>query len=104
MICRSVLKRLQGQRNYPSLSLLAPTHRTAPANKKDRIVVKNLAAQGLSRLQGEFKKREVAALVKNLNQLVNRVDWCIRSRDWLSSPAGMSRPPFCSRSARGRGS
>ena len=75
MICRSVLKRLQGQRNYPSLSLLAPTHRTAPANKKDRIVVKNLAAQGLSRLQGEFKKREVAALVKNLNQLVNRVDW-----------------------------
>ena len=104
MICRSVLKRLQGQRDYPSLSLLAPTHRTAPANKKDRIVVKNLAAQGLSRLQDEFKKREVAALVKNLNGLVNRVDWEHHSRDWLFSPAGMSRPPFCSRSARGRGS
>src|SRR5215472_16134507 len=75
MICRSELKRLQGRQDYPSLSLLAPTHRTAPANKKDRIVVKNLAAEGLKRLQSEFKKREVAALVQNLNRLVERVDW-----------------------------
>src|SRR5215472_785838 len=75
MICRSELKRLQGRQDYPSLSLLAPTHRTAPANQKDRIVVKNLAAEGLKRLQSEFKKREVAALVQNLNRLVDRVDW-----------------------------
>ena len=75
MICRSELKRLQGHHNYPSLSLLAPTHRTAPANQKDRIVVKNLAAEGLKRLQSEFKKREVAALVQNLNRLVDQVDW-----------------------------
>jgi hypothetical protein len=54
MICRSELKRLQERRDYPSLSLLAPAHRTAPANQKDRIVVKNLAAEGLKRLQGEF--------------------------------------------------
>ncbi len=75
MICRSELMRLQGHRDYPSLSLLAPTHRTAPANQKDRIVVKNLAAEGVKRLQGEFKKRDVAALVQNLNRLVDRVDW-----------------------------
>src|SRR5215468_3217306 len=75
MICRSELKRLQGQRDYPSLSLLAPTHRTHPANRNDRIVVKNLAAEGLDRLQGEFKKREVAGLVQNLKRLVDRVDW-----------------------------
>ena len=75
MICRSELKRLQGQQDYPSISLLAPTHRTAPANKRDRIVVKNLVAEGLERLHGEFKKREVAALVQNLNKLVDRVDW-----------------------------
>ena len=75
MICRSELKRLQGQQDYPSFSLLAPTHRTAPANRKDRIVVKNLAAERLHRLQGEFKKREVASLVRNLNRLVDRVDW-----------------------------
>src|SRR6516225_7201106 len=75
MICRSELKRLQGHHNYPSLSLLAPTHRTAPANQKDRIVVKNLVAEGLKRLYSEFKKREVASLVQNLNRLVDRVDW-----------------------------
>src|SRR6516165_9326674 len=75
MICRSELKRLQGQQDYPSLSLLAPTHRTAPASQKDRVVVKNLATEGLKRLEGEFKKREVSALVQNLNKLIDRVDW-----------------------------
>src|SRR5215510_7202489 len=75
MICRRELKRLQGRRDYPSLSLLAPTHRTHPANRKDRIVVKNLVGEGLDRLQGEFKKRDVAGLVHNLKMLVDRVDW-----------------------------
>jgi hypothetical protein len=75
MISRSELKRLQSVQNYPSISLLAPTHRTAPASQKDRIVVKNLAAQGLERLHAEFKKRDVAPLVANLNKLVDHVDW-----------------------------
>jgi len=75
MICRSELLRLQAHRDYPSLSLLAPTHRTAPANQKDRIVVKNLATEGVERLHGEFKKREVTALVQNLSRLIARFDW-----------------------------
>ena len=75
MICRSELKRLQGHQDYPSISVLAPTHRTAPANKRDRIVVKNLMTKGLDRLHGEFKKREVESLVKNLKKLVDQVDW-----------------------------
>jgi hypothetical protein len=75
MICRTELKRLQSHQDYPSLSLLAPTHRTAPSNKKDRIVVKNLAAEASKRLHDEFKKREVAGLVQNLNRLIDRVDW-----------------------------
>ena len=69
------MKRLQGVQNYPSLSLLAPTHRTAPANQKDRIVVKNLVAKGLERLHAEFKKRDVAPLVQKLDKLVDQVDW-----------------------------
>ncbi len=75
MICRSELKRLQEHQDYPSISVLAPTHRAAPANKRDRIVVKNLVAKGLKRLHDEFKKRDVADLVKNLNKLVDQVDW-----------------------------
>ena len=93
MIGRGELKRLQGHRDYPSLSLLAPTHRTAPANKRDRIVVKNLVAEGLKRLHAEFKKRDVAPLVNNLNKLVDRRLDCgtIRWTAWRSSRAGTSR-------------
>lgn len=75
MICRSDLKRLQAHNDYPSVSILAPTSRTAPANQKDPIVVKNLVTKGLERLAKEFKPREISALVKNLNSLVNKVDW-----------------------------
>jgi release factor family 3 len=75
MISRSELKRLQSQQDYPSVSLLAPTHRTAPKNKRDRIVVKNLLAKAVERLHGEFKKREVQSVVQNLNKLVDQVDW-----------------------------
>ncbi len=75
MICRNELKQLQSLRDYPSISILAPTHQTAPANKRDRIVVKNLVSEGLKRLSSEFEKREVALVVKNLNKLVAQVDW-----------------------------
>jgi hypothetical protein len=69
------LKALQAQRDYPSVSILAPTHRTAPSNKQDPIKVKNLVRKALDRLHDEFSKREVAAVVKNLQQLVRDVDW-----------------------------
>lgn len=75
MILRAELKSLQSHRAYPSVSILAPTHRTAPANKRDRIKVKNLLAKAIDRLHGEFTKREVAAVVKNLKALVRQVDW-----------------------------
>jgi hypothetical protein len=78
LICRSEPKRLRGHQDYPSVPLLAPTHRTAPANRRDRIVVKNLVAEGLDRLHGEFKKREVAPVVQNLNN--ERERWGAFSR------------------------
>jgi hypothetical protein len=69
------LKSFQAHRDYPSVSILAPTHRTAPSNKQDPIKVKNLVRKAINRLHGEFKKREVAAVVKNLQELVRNVDW-----------------------------
>src|SRR5262245_6807659 len=75
MISRNDLRQLQGHRDYPSVSLLAPTHRTAPANRRDRIVVKNLLAKGTERLHGEFGKRDVAPIVRDLNRLVEGFDW-----------------------------
>jgi hypothetical protein len=69
------LKALQAHRDYPSVSILAPTHRTAPSNKQDPIKVKNLVRKAIDRLHGEFNKREVTAVVKNLQELVRKVDW-----------------------------
>jgi hypothetical protein len=75
VISHHELKSLQSHRHYPSVSILAPTHRTAPRNRQDPIKVKNLVRKAIDRLHGEFKKREVAAVVKNLQELVRNVDW-----------------------------
>jgi hypothetical protein len=75
VLARSELNSLQSHRDYPSVSILAPTHRTAPSNKQDPIKVKNLVRKAISRLHVEFSKREVAAVVDNLQKLVRNVDW-----------------------------
>jgi hypothetical protein len=75
MISRVELRRLQSHSEYPSISILAPTHRTAPANQRDPVVVKNLVTLAVNRLSAEFKKREVDPLVKKLNKLVADIDW-----------------------------
>src|SRR5262245_28613811 len=75
MLSRTELMSLQTPREYPSVSILAPTHRTAPSNKQDPIRVKNLIKKAINRLHEEFSKREVAPVVKNLQHLVSEVDW-----------------------------
>jgi hypothetical protein len=75
LLSRQELLSFQAHRDYPSVSVLAPTHRTAPSNKQDPIKVKNLVRKAVNRLHGEFKKREVAAVVNNLKGLVRDVDW-----------------------------
>ena len=90
MLSRSELKSLQAHRDYPSVSLLAATHRTAPANKQDPIKVKNLVGKAVARLHREFSKREVAPVVKNLQDLVRNVDWK-HTLDGLALFAGRER-------------
>jgi hypothetical protein len=75
VLSRAELKSLQSHRDYPSVSVLAPTHRTAPRNKQDPIKVKNLVRKAIDRLHKEFKKRDVADVVKNLQNLVKTVTW-----------------------------
>ena len=75
MICSAEIRALQKHRDYPSISILAPTHRTVPANRKDPVKVDNLVRKAIERLQGEFSKREAAPVVKQLQQLVKQVDW-----------------------------
>jgi len=75
MLTLQELRSYQQHQQYPSASILLPTHRTAPKNKQDPIRAKNLLRKAVQRLQAEFSKREVAPVVKNLKQLVQDVDW-----------------------------
>jgi hypothetical protein len=69
------VKSLQKHRDYPSISILAPTHRSVPANKQDPIKVKNLVRKAIDRVQKEMSKRDAAPLVKQLQELVKQIDF-----------------------------
>jgi release factor family 3 len=75
MIHRSDLRQLQAVNEYPSVSILLPTHRTSPDNKQDPIRVKNLVTQTKNRLLGEFSAREMDPLFTKLDALVEGVDY-----------------------------
>jgi hypothetical protein len=75
MIHRSDLRQLQAINEYPSVSILLPTHRTSPDNKQDPIRLKNLVAETKSRLLGEFSAREMEPLFTKLDALVEDVDY-----------------------------
>jgi hypothetical protein len=72
---RSDVIALQGHRGYPMVSVIAPTHRNSPDNKADPVVVRNLVDQAKERVLVEQTKREAAAVLEQLDELVDRVDW-----------------------------
>jgi hypothetical protein len=69
MIHRSDLRQLQAVNEYPSVSILLPTHRTSPDNKQD------LVTETKNRLLGEFSAREMQPLFTKLDGLVEGVDY-----------------------------
>jgi hypothetical protein len=75
MIHRSDLRQLQAVNEYPSISILAPTHRTSPDNKQDPIRVKNLVAEAKNRLLSEFSAREMEPLFTKLDNLIEGIDY-----------------------------
>lgn len=75
MITRRDLKQLQSLSNVPALSILLPTHRTSPDNKRDPIQVKNLVDEAIERLSEEFSNRELEPLLKRLETLVSEIDY-----------------------------
>jgi hypothetical protein len=75
MITRHDVKELQSLTKVPALSILLPTHRTSPDNKQDPILVKNLVNEAKDRLSQEFSTRDLEPLLKNLDDLVNDIDY-----------------------------
>jgi hypothetical protein len=65
---------LQAHRSYPSVSILLPTHRTSPDNKRDPILLKNLLAEATERLQALLGARGAAPLVASLEAQAAAVD------------------------------
>jgi hypothetical protein len=72
---RHDVRLLQAFREYPSVSIILPTYRTAPENLKDPIRVKNLVKEAEERLLQEFTWREVDTLLSRLNALAEGIDY-----------------------------
>ncbi len=71
---RSELKSLQSIKEYPSVSILMPTHRHFPENQQDPIRLKNLAKRAETRLLAEFSKGEVKAITDKINEIIEGID------------------------------
>ncbi len=71
---RQDIRWLAASHGYPCLSITLPTHRTSPDNRQDPIRLKNLTREAAERLAGELGKREVAAVLRALEQLSEQVD------------------------------
>ncbi len=65
---------LQRHRSHPSVSILLPTHRTSPDNKRDPIVLKNLAGEATDRLIELLGKRDAAPMIGKLEEQVAAID------------------------------
>jgi len=75
MITRHDLKELQSMVSLPALSILLPTHRNFPDNKKDPIRVKNLVDEATERLSKEFSTREIEPLLLRLETLTADINY-----------------------------
>jgi hypothetical protein len=69
------IQRLQAARGYPAVSILMPTHRTAPENQQDPIRLKNLINRATDRLLGEFQRRELEPIFTRLDGIVGEIDF-----------------------------
>lgn len=71
---RKDVMELMSQKDYPCLSIILPTHRTAPQNKQDSIRLKNLLKEAERRLSDKFTSKEASLLIERLNSLAETID------------------------------
>ena len=72
---RHEVRLLQQIRQYPSITITMPTHRTAPQNRQDPVRLKNLVTEATNRLLSEFSRREVEVVLNRLDRLATDVDF-----------------------------
>lgn len=72
---RNDLINLMTYKEYPSISILLPTHRTAPDNKQDSIRLKNLTKDAERRLSEEFDSKDVIQIIDKINSITEDIDY-----------------------------
>lgn len=71
---KNLFNKLMEVKEYPCVSILLPTHRTAPDNQKNAIRLKKLVRQASDMLEKELGKRESKGLIEKTEKLVAKVD------------------------------
>lgn len=68
------VKKIQEIEGYPCVSILLPTHRTAPDNKVDRPRLEGLVREAEKRLLEEYSNREIGEVIDKIKSLADGVD------------------------------
>jgi PAS domain-containing protein len=71
---RNLIRKLTGFNQYPSISILLPTHRTSPDNNIDAMLLKKLLREAETRLFAEFEKRKISGLISKLRKIIASID------------------------------
>lgn len=71
---RNLLKIIKNQVEYPNVSILLTTHKTAPNNNQDAMVLKKLSKEAERRLKTEFDKKLISGLLSRLKKIVSSID------------------------------
>jgi hypothetical protein len=72
---RSDIQQLQAVREFPAVTIYAPTHRSYPDNQQDPVRVRNLVKEAKERLAREADKTVASALGDSLDEVVETIDF-----------------------------
>lgn len=71
---KKLLDSIMQEKEYPCVSIILPTYRTAPDNQKNAIRLRNLVREASDKLLEEMGKRASAELIKKIELLASKVD------------------------------
>ena len=71
---RGLLKIIKNQTVYPNVSILLSTHKTAPDNNQDALLLKKLSKEAEHRLILEFNKKDIKGLLDKLRKTAESID------------------------------
>jgi hypothetical protein len=72
---KSDLEKVLSLETNTAVSIYAPTHKRAPENQADQILVKNLVNQAQEKLLELFDKKEIQSVLDNLTAALESVDF-----------------------------